>query len=497
MRITTLVRSRLSRGFTLASLGPNEARIFFDGATGAVGALVAVLFLRLVLDRPVDGLPAGAALPAIFIALNALAGLYTRLKLAASRVKAGWLVLSIAGSAGLARVLGAETAAVVLWSLLVAPPVVLARLFLGLPYSRQRAVASLIVRRHGPVLVVGGAGYIGCHTVERLLAQGHRVRVLDRLMYGREPIAPFLANRNFELVEGDVTSITSLTAAMRDTSAVVHLAGLVGDPACAVDPEFTRHTNIVATRMAKEVAQSLGVHRFVFASSCSVYGVSDAEVDESSPLNPVSIYAQTKIDSERELLFSVRDDFFVTILRFATVFGHSGRPRFDLVANLFTAQAFNDGVITVIGSQQWRPFVHVRDLARAIVCVLDASPVAVQSQIFNVGDRRLNMTIGQLAGTVRDVTSRYRPVEVVVHEQAAADRRNYAVSFEKIRSHLGFEAETTLEDGIAEMARNFAEGRYGPYRHAVYSNVEVTRRAVEEFYDPEEADRLYAPRKVG
>ena len=122
-------------------------------------------------------------------------------------------------------------------------------------------------------------------------------------MYGHDSLAPFVGHSNFELIEGDATDIARLSQALRNASAVIHLAGLVGDPACAVDPEFTRHTNIVATRMAKEVAQGLGIHRFIFASSCSVYGISDTEVREDDPLNPVSLYAQTKIDSEQELLY--------------------------------------------------------------------------------------------------------------------------------------------------------------------------------------------------
>jgi nucleoside-diphosphate-sugar epimerase len=269
----------------------------------------------------------------------------------------------------------------------------------------------------------------------------------------------------------------------------------VGDPACAVDSAFARHTNIVATRMAKEVAQSMGVHRFVFASSCSVYGVSDKEVSETDRLNPVSLYAQSKIDSEQELLATVRDEFFVTILRFATVFGHSRRPRFDLVANLFTAQAMADGVITVIGPDQWRPFIHVRDLARAIVAVLHAEPTVVQSQVFNVGDKRLNMTIRQLADRVQAVCGRYRDVTVTVKENPQ-DQRNYAVSFEKIRALIGFEAETLMEAGIEEMAEAFRRGQYGHYRERVYSNVAMTAQALSEFQDAAAASRLYAPLKV-
>ncbi len=213
---------------------------------------------------------------------------------------------------------------------------------------------------------------------------------------------------------------------------------------------------------------------------------------EGDELNPVSLYAQTKIDSESELLFSVPDDFFVTVLRFATVFGHSNRPRFDLVANLFAAQAMMNGVVTVIGPDQWRPFIHVRDLARAIVMVLEASPEVVQSQIFNVGDTRLNMTIGQLGELVQRTASPYRDVRVQIQD-GDVDRRNYRVSFEKIESTLGFRAETTLEDGVREMVEALRAGTYGDFRDPIYSNVATTRAALHDFY---ESNALYAPRRA-
>jgi nucleoside-diphosphate-sugar epimerase len=213
---------------------------------------------------------------------------------------------------------------------------------------------------------------------------------------------------------------------------------------------------------------------------------------EGDALNPVSLYAQTKIDSEGELLFNVPDNFFVTVLRFATVFGHSNRPRFDLVANLFAAQAMMNGVITVIGPDQWRPFIHVRDLARAIVMVLEARPEVVQSQVFNVGDDRLNMTIGQLGELVGRTASAYREVRVQVQD-GGQDRRNYRVSFEKIKYALGFEAETPLEAGVREMVEAFSRGAYGDFHDPIYSNVATTRAALSEFY---ESDTLYAPRRA-
>jgi nucleoside-diphosphate-sugar epimerase len=496
MRLLTYVQARMGRRLNIESLGPNEARILYDAGVGALGLAVTLAFSAAYLPGLDWGrIVALSALPILLLVWNAVFGIYSRLRMSTGRKKALALLAGVSASSAAAWLLGAAPAPVILWMLVVYPPLALARLLLGLPYSGHRRLISIAVTYRGPVLVIGGAGYIGSHTVELLLQQGRHVRVLDRLMYGRESLAEFAGNSNFELVEGDATDIAKLTEAMKGASAVVHLAGLVGDPACAVDAEFTRHTNIVATRMAKEVAQSLGIHRFVFASSCSVYGISDEEVCETDKSNPVSFYAQTKIDSERELLYGLRDEFFVTILRFATVFGHSRRPRFDLVGNLFTAQAMTDGLITVIGPHQWRPFIHVRDLARAIVMVLGADPVLVQSQVFNVGDKRLNLTIQQLAEKVRDVCSRYREVSMSVSDDPQ-DRRNYAVSFRKIQSMLGFEAATLVEPGVDEMAAAFQSGKYGHYREQVYSNLAMTAKALAQFQDPAELSRLYAPLKV-
>jgi nucleoside-diphosphate-sugar epimerase len=481
--------TRWRRPWGLGALGPNEARVLFDLALAGTAWLVTLAFLQWFNFGTTSPLWLTGVLPVAFLAANAFVGIYTHLKLASSTTKGLALAFSVVATCTVAWLAGVAPAVFVLWALLTLPTAVLARLLLGLPYSRRAPLNTLAVTRHGPVLVIGGAGYIGCLTVERLLQTGHRVRVLDRLMYGSTPLAAFAGSSNFELIEGDVTDISKLTAGMRHASAVIHLAGLVGDPACAVDRDFTRHTNIIATRMAKEVAQSLGIHRFIFASSCSVYGASDREMREDDELNPVSLYAETKIDSERELLFSVRDDFFVTILRFATIFGHSWRPRFDLVANLFAAQAMMNGKITVIGPDQWRPFIHAKDVARAIVMTLEARPELVQNQIFNVGDDRLNMTIGQLGELVQRTVGVFRDVEINV-QAVEQDRRNYRVSFKKIRSQLGFSAEVTIEDGLREVVEQLRAGLYGDFRDPVYSNVATTRAALEDFHD---ASDLYAP----
>lgn len=209
--------------------------------------------------------------------------------------------------------------------------------------SKKPVIKSDISNSKGPILVIGGGGYIGTHVVEQLLESGYSVRILDRFVFGKKVISDLLKNKNLEIIEGDISDLVALSRALQGVSAVVHLAGLVGDPACAVDENMTLHINIASTRVVKEMSKAFKVPHFIFASSCSVYGASDEVMNEGSSLNPVSLYAKTKIDSEQEILNDKTADFNPTILRFATVFGHSRRPRFDLVTNLFTAQAYNEG----------------------------------------------------------------------------------------------------------------------------------------------------------
>ena len=381
---------------------------------------------------------------------------------------------------------------IILWFSLSSICLISPRVFIGFT-NRANGFVRSIVNYSGPIVVTGGAGYIGSYVVSQLLSKGYSVRVLDSLMYGSESIAPFRSNPKFNLIAGDVTDISALTSALSGASAVIHLAGLVGDPACAVDDEFTQHTNIVATKLIKQVANSLGIYRFIFSSSCSVYGVNDSEVSESAALNPVSLYARTKIDSELELLTHVSDDFIVTVLRFATVFGHSKRPRFDLVANLFAAQAINDGEITVIGPNQWRPFIHVEDLAKAIVMTLEANPKDVQNQIFNVGDSRLNMTLMQLADIVQECAGiKGVKIRVNIQDGNVSDLRNYAVSFSKIKKILGFESDRTMDDGVGEIMDKVLSGEYSHYRDPIYSNLLTTKEFSEKFHDPQQRTNLYS-----
>lgn len=324
----------------------------------------------------------------------------------------------------------------------------------------------------GQVLVVGGAGYIGSIVVRKLLAAGYWVRILDSLVYGNGAIREVLGHPHLELLVGDCRNIQSVVAAVKGVESILHLAAIVGDPACEQDRRAALEINFAATRMLIEVAKGNRVQRLIFASSCSVYGASDEMVDEKSCVHPISLYAHTKCDSERALLEAASESFHPTILRFATVFGHSYRPRFDLVVNLLTAQACQEGVITIYNGQQWRPFLHVDDAAAALLEVLRAPVVLVGGEVFNVGDSRLNHTLADVAGRI----ARYYP-HTQVQRIENSDRRNYRVNFDKFRRATGFRATRDLDDGIRELQEAFRTSRITDYTDPLYHNQRFLERS--------------------
>jgi len=316
------------------------------------------------------------------------------------------------------------------------------------------------------ILIIGGAGYIGSVLSRKLLQQGYSVRILDTLLYGQDSIAELMGHPRFTLVEGDSRDVSTVFKAMLDMDAVVHLGELVGDPACALDERLTLEINLAATRMVAEAAQGCGVKRFIYSSSCSVYGYSSDILDERSTLNPVSLYARAKIGSERTLLELNGPNFHPVILRFATVYGLSPRPRFDLVVNVLAAKAVSDGEITIFGGEQWRPFVHVADVAQAITLCLTAPLVNVKARIFNVGKDEQNYTISQVGQLVQRVV----PEAKLTNQGDSQDQRSYYVSFARIRHELGFKPRFTVEDGINEIATEVRKGNIKDYQERRFSN---------------------------
>ena len=320
------------------------------------------------------------------------------------------------------------------------------------------------------VLVLGGAGYVGSALVPLLLSRGYKVRVLDRLLFGIEPLDAVLNHPNFELVVGDVRDIQSVVAAVRECDAVIDLAAIVGDPACAINKQLSVEVNRAATRMLIEICKGYGVRRVVFASTCSVYGASDYLVDELTEPAPISIYAETKVASEQLLLEAASNTFDPVILRLGTLFGLSPRPRFDLMVNLLTARAAQMGKITIFNGEQWRPFLHVCDAARALLMALEAHSDIVSREIFNVGDYRMNFRLSAISQMIADVIP-----SVEIERIENGDKRNYRASFDKIHSKLGFVCERPLESGILEIYQAIGTHQITDYTASRFNNQVVTK----------------------
>jgi nucleoside-diphosphate-sugar epimerase len=320
------------------------------------------------------------------------------------------------------------------------------------------------------VLVTGGSGYVGAPLVRELGDAGHAVRVLDSLLHGQEDLAREQEAAGVEHVRGDVRDAAARRRALTEADAVVHLAAIVGDPACARDPAASHEVNVEATRSLLSDAKAAGVQHLVFASTCSNYGRMadpDVPIDESGVLAPVSLYAEQKVEMEKLILAADSPELHTTCLRFATVYGVAPRMRFDLTVNEFTRDLWADRELEVFGEQFWRPYIHVRDAARAVRTVLDAGVERVGGDVFNAGRSGENYRKLDLVEEIRRKTDRGN-VSFVHRDE---DPRDYKVSFDKIRRALGFETLMTVPDGIGEVIGALEEARFGDPFDGRYRNI--------------------------
>lgn len=316
------------------------------------------------------------------------------------------------------------------------------------------------------ILVTGGAGYIGSAVVRRLIQIGHNVRVVDLCLYNDEPFDDLNHHPQLELVKGDIRDLDLIESLLHDSHTVIHLAGLVGDPACAVDPELTVDINVTATRALAQLVAAHKIPRMIFASSCSVYGASLELLHEQSTVGPLSLYAKSKLASEFTLQHEFGHAFEQAILRFGTIYGVSDRLRLDLVVNLLSAKAIQDGVITVSGGAQWRPFVHVADAALAVTLAVDASPRQLEPVVFNVGSNAHNYTISNVGQIIRSIV----PTAELVIDLDSADPRDYRVDFTRILRYLNFRPTRTIEIGVSEVAMRLRELGTVAYQDRLFNN---------------------------
>jgi nucleoside-diphosphate-sugar epimerase len=306
------------------------------------------------------------------------------------------------------------------------------------------------------VLITGGAGYIGSFLASELLRANYRVTVLDSLLFGGESLVPFLHHPNFHFVKTDVTEPRSVKDSIKDgwqkPDAIVHLAAIVGFPACqAVGKQVAWRYNVEATKSVFGQAVDLGVERFVFSSTYSNYGLSPdgKPVTEESPLNPQSIYAETKIASEEFLLVQREAACAPVIFRFATLYGISPRTRFDLIVNQFVLEAFTKRELIIYQRGYSRSFVHIRDVVRGIMMGLEAERSKICGEVFNLGTDNGNYSKDDI---VRFVLKRM-PETVVEYKDLTfgGDMRDITVSFAKIKNVLGFDTTLDVDDGIREL----------------------------------------------
>ena len=293
------------------------------------------------------------------------------------------------------------------------------------------------------VLITGGAGYVGTSLIPLLLERGHTVCVYDLLMWGGDPILPFFRNPRFSFVLADIRDKAALAKAAAGADVVVHLAAIVGYPACRKDPKLAETVNVDGTRNIIEVTSPQQL--ILFGSTGSNYGNVEAICTEESPLNPLSLYGQTKTLAEQMLI----DTGHAIAFRFATAFGVSARLRLDLLINDFTYRALTQGYLVVYEKHFMRTFIHVADMGRSFVFAIDNAD-KMRGQVYNIGSNAMNYSKEDICELIRSQVSAYVHYAEIGED---ADKRNYVVSYEKINA-LGYDTTISVQDGIAELARS-------------------------------------------
>lgn len=296
------------------------------------------------------------------------------------------------------------------------------------------------------VLLTGGGGYIGSTLAELLLDQGYEVKILDRFFFGEDLLEHIRSRPGLEIIKGDIRTVKQ--DIFEDIDVVMDLTALSNDPAGELDQQKTLDINYLGRARIAHLAKRAQVKRYILASSCSIYGFQEGILNEESPVNPLTTYAEANYLAEQAVLHLADSNFTVVVLRQATVYGLSYRMRFDLAVNGMTRGCFDSGIINVLrDGSQWRPFVHVRDTSRAFIMAMEADHSKVNQQIFNVGSNDQNIQVLDLAKRVAQGIN--QPFQMEWYGDP--DNRSYQVNFDKISNVLGYSTEMTFEDGSREI----------------------------------------------
>jgi nucleoside-diphosphate-sugar epimerase len=310
------------------------------------------------------------------------------------------------------------------------------------------------------VLVTGGAGYVGAVLIPKLIRKGYRVRVLDLYLFGDHLWSDLNHGGLLEEIKGDLRNQSILESSLKGCTAVIHLACISNDPSFELNPDLGRSINFDAFGPLVEKSKRLGIRKFIYASTSSVYGISDAmNVTEEHPLKPLTDYSKFKALCEPILLEEKRNDFVPVVIRPATVCGYSPRQRLDLTVNILTNHALNNGRITVFGGAQMRPNIHIDDVTDLYVNLLEINDKKISGKIFNAGYQ--NHAVADIAAMVRNVISEAHPnrKKIDIVTTPSDDTRSYHISSEKISHELGFVPAHTVEDAIRDLVKAFEAGK--------------------------------------
>ncbi|MBI5345830.1 MAG: SDR family oxidoreductase [Chlamydiae bacterium] len=306
------------------------------------------------------------------------------------------------------------------------------------------------------ILVAGGAGYVGSKLVPALINKGYDVKVLDLYMYGKDLFQEYRSSGKLSEVVGDIRDLKLVEEAIKGCDTVIHLACISNDPSFELNPKLGKSINLDAFEPFVKLAKKHKVQRFIYASSSSVYGVKkELNVTEDMTLEPLTDYSRFKADCEKILLKYKDDNFICTVLRPSTVCGYAPRQRLDLVVNILTNLAYNTGKVKVMGGDQMRPNIHIDDMVRAYIHVLEAPKNLIQGEIFNVGYH--NHTVLALGEMIKKIVGKKKNIEMEV--VPSNDNRSYHVNSDKISKKLGFTPKFTIENAIEDLIDAFEKGK--------------------------------------
>lgn len=318
------------------------------------------------------------------------------------------------------------------------------------------------------ILLLGGAGYIGTILAENLLKLKYEVTIFDKFVYlSKNKLKSKLRSKNLRLIHGDTRNIEKTFDVLKNNDIVVHLAELVGDPLCEKRPSKTYSINYLASLAISKICNDLGVSKFIYISSCSVYGsrIDEKLSDENAPINPLSVYAKLKALCEKTIIKNSGDFWGPCILRLGTVFGSSLRPRFDLVLNAFAGQIANNKEINIFGGDQWRPFVHIQDVCQVIIKIIKLDSKVTNGQIFNIAS--FNHTLSEVGKKISKI---FPKIKINVLD-TNFDKRNYRVSAKKAKSILKFKPKYNLEKGIKDLVKFTLKNKIKNIKHKKFLNI--------------------------